>query len=226
MPFALSSGRIEGHDGAGEKVVALADFPIHVGAGVASCPVKSVELGVVAARQPGGRAPQFPAIVFPGFVTKLTGARDGIETPDALAGGGVVSVYKAADAVLAPRNAYDDLVLDRERRNRDAVAFHRVGHLYFPKRAACPGIERDEGGIESAEKYAIPQHSNATIVAVTLKGIYDLLRTLVLPDLHARASVQRKHLAWHTGRVHDAVHYNRRCLEYGIARHLYGPFGL
>src|SRR5687767_5294584 len=104
--------------------------------GVAGAPIDEVQLGVVAAGDPGGGAARLPTVAGPRLVGGLAFAGDRPEAPELLAGLGVVGVEEAADAVLAAGDADDDLVPDGQRRARRRVAVARVRHLRLPAQRA------------------------------------------------------------------------------------------
>ncbi len=153
-------------------------------------------------------------------------AGNGVEAPGALASYDVIGVEKAADAVLASGYAYDQLVLDDQRGHRDAVTFHGVCDLCFPEGPPGAGIEGDEGCVEGSEEDAIAKDGDAAIVAIALKGVDLLLRTLILPDLHTGAGVECKDLPGHSRCVHDSIDDDWSGFENRIAWHLDGPLGL
>ena len=117
MPAELAAVRVERQQRIGVQVVAFADFPVPVRAGVAGSPINEVQLRVVGAGDPGRGGAAFPTVPRPSLVAGLAGAGHGPETPGALAALRVVGVEEAAHAVLASGHADDDLVLDGQRRD-------------------------------------------------------------------------------------------------------------
>src|SRR6185436_4280874 len=95
-----------------------------------------------------------PAITFPCIVAELTRPRDGVEAPDPLSASRIVRVDETANPIFAARDADNDLVLQRQRRLRDAVAEHRIGDLDFPQLPAGLRVEGNEGRIQRPEEYA------------------------------------------------------------------------
>ncbi len=80
-PLQLSRIRIQGDHGLGVQVIALAHVAIEIGRGIAGSPVNQVELGIVAAREPGVAAGGLPGISGPGFGAGLAGLGDHVPSP-------------------------------------------------------------------------------------------------------------------------------------------------
>ena len=60
------------------------------------------------------------------------------------------------------------LSLIDQRRAREAVAEHRVGHLHFPQRQAVPRVERDQRGVERADEQAMTEDGDAAVERIDL----------------------------------------------------------
>ncbi len=126
-------------------------------------------------------------------------------------------VHIPGNTELPAGECHDDLVFDRERRGCEAVAFHRVVHLHFPKRQAGSGVESDQRGVERAEKHSIPQYRDAAIERIYFVGIDALLRALITPDLQSCLGVERDR------RSGDPVVYMIPSITIGVASRLDFP---
>src|SRR4029077_18799320 len=97
---------------------------------------------------PGRRAANLPGVAFPGFTAGLAGAGNGVEAPLAFAGGSIVGVDEAANAIFAARDADDDEIFYGQRCESDAVAFAIVKRGGVPNHIAGFGVERDDVRVE------------------------------------------------------------------------------
>src|SRR5262249_34445166 len=111
------------------EAVQTAARPRVVGFGIAGAPIDEVELGIVGARAPGRRAAVFPGVTVgrPGLVSGLAGSRNGVATPELLAGLGVPAVKEAACRRFAAGHAGDQDAVGDDRRTGGVVAFLPVG---------------------------------------------------------------------------------------------------
>jgi hypothetical protein len=89
----------------------------------------------------------------------------------------------------------------------NAVALHSIRNLDFPKGRAGAQVERHQGGVEGAEEEAVAEHGHATVDAITLVRIDNLLGALIAPDLAADPGIQGEDLSGRAGGVHHAVHH-------------------
>ena len=196
--------------------------------GIADGDVDEIQIGVERRRQPGSAAALLPAVALPRLVAELARSGHGVEAPETFAARRVVGVDESADRVFAAAHAHDDLVLHHERRARQLVALHRVGHLHLPQHRAAPRVERDEHGVERADEQPVVEDRHAAVEAVVLVRVLHRLLARVAPDLAAGLRVERRHgeriaAARH---VHDPVHHDRCRLEDRIAGNRRGPLGL
>src|SRR5258707_7700595 len=106
MPAQCAGTAVERYQRAGVKIVAGAVIAIPIRSRISDAPVDQVQLRIVRSRYPRRSAAGFPGIARPAFVTRLTRSRDGIETPSAFSGLGVVSIDEATNAGLAPTDTY------------------------------------------------------------------------------------------------------------------------
>src|SRR5690606_39858697 len=105
-------------------------------AGIAGAPVRDVELGIVRAREPRGRAASAPRVAGPRLVTGLAGPRNRVRLPRLFAGLGGVGHDEAADAALAAGHADANLAAYRTGgRRRPAPPW--TGWLRRPARRAA-----------------------------------------------------------------------------------------
>ena len=133
IPLEFAGVGIEGDDGIGIKIFAFAFGAVVGGSGIAGGPVEKIELGIVCAGDPGGSAAAGSGIgTGPGITAGFAGSGDRVEAPGEFAGGGVVCVDEAADAVFAAGNADDDFVFDDEWSDGEGVALRVVGGLNIP----------------------------------------------------------------------------------------------
>ena len=161
IPVELAGIGIQGEQRVAVEVVTGAAFAA-IGRGrIAGGPEDLVGSGVVGAGVPCRRAADFPGVCFPGIVAGLAGTGDGVEAPAALAGGGIVSVNEAADAVFAAGDSDQDEVFDDERSDGEAVAKFIVGCGLVPEDAAGFAVEGDDVGIEGAEEEAVAKDGEA-----------------------------------------------------------------
>src|SRR5262249_7774108 len=79
-----------------------------------------------------GRA-GLPRISGPGIAAVFTRSGHRVEAPLAFTRRDIIRVQKGANAILAARHAYQDLVLDHQRRVRGGVAAAIVDHLGIPQ---------------------------------------------------------------------------------------------
>src|SRR4029077_7518626 len=78
IPLQLSGIGIESQNAIGVEVIAGPLSGIPVGARIAGAPIRQIEIGIVRARNPDGRASVLPIIPVPGFVAGLAGTWNGV----------------------------------------------------------------------------------------------------------------------------------------------------
>jgi hypothetical protein len=118
----------------------------------------------------------------------------------------------ASDAVLATRHADDDVVVDHQRRVRDAVAVRRIGHLDIPYDFARRAIQGDQTGVEGSHVHVRAVHTDAAIVrAAAVDRGAELV--LVAPDLLVGLEVVGDCSIEGGGDVHHVVDDDRGILE-------------
>ena len=118
--------------GVGGQVVSRAHIAVPVRARVPDTPVQQVQLGIVGAGEPGGAGAGFPAVPSPGIVAVFARSRDGVESPQAVAGLGIVGVHKTPDTGFAATGTHEDFTVDGQGRKRKGVSLAVVGHLNIP----------------------------------------------------------------------------------------------
>src|SRR5262249_14525818 len=133
MPLPLTGVGVESHHRVAEEIVEIAAYrPVDLRRRVSNGPVNEVQVRVVRAGQPRRRAAGLPAFTFPRIVPELAGSGHGVELPERCAGCGVERLNESARCEFSAGNSGDDLVLDDERRARNARPIHRVADLYLP----------------------------------------------------------------------------------------------
>ena len=104
VPLEHSRLRCQRHHRVRVEVVSSPPLAIQVGTGVARRPVEQIQLGVIAARQPGRPTPSSQDVrVAPGFRPRLTRLGDRPEAPCVFARGGVIGVEESAESGI-PRH--------------------------------------------------------------------------------------------------------------------------
>src|SRR5207244_4018426 len=169
------------------------------GEGSAYYSVEGDEVGGVGYVDPGGAAAGQPRLTLPGgqgllgVLSLVVGAGDGVETPDPLAGLGVVGIDEAADAVLRTADAHDDLVLDHQRGDRGAVG-HFVdllallairagdGDLFVPDFLTGVPVEAKQVSVERGHVEAVAPGGKAAVDGVAAQGQALWQRFLVVPQ--------------------------------------------
>ncbi len=138
--------------------------------------------------------------------------RDGVPAPHLLAGHGVVRRHVAADAVLTTRHADDDVVVDDQRRVRDAVAVRRVGDLDVPYNFARRRVQCDQTGVEGSHVHVRAVDGDTAIVrAAAVDRGAELV--LVAPELLAGVEVVRDRRVERRRDVGPVADDDRRVLE-------------
>ena len=136
-----------------------------------------------------------------------------MEVPKQFAGLPIIGPDEAADTVLAPIRADQDLTVDGSRRHRFAVAQLGIGELDLPDHLPGLGIERHQLRVQCAQVNHVAIDSNAAIVRAATVGRDRSHLVLVVPDLLTCPGIKRVHVA-HGGRnVHHAVHHDWRGLH-------------
>ena len=229
VPAQLTRVRVEGDDGARVEVVSGSDVAVPIGRGIADRPVQEVEVVIVRSREPGRSPAGLPGVALPGLAARFSRRRDRVETPDTLAGGGVVGVDEPAHAGFRAAYAHDDLAVDRERRQGQRETDVVVRHPDIPAHRAGRRIERDEVRVERADVDRVVEHRDAAIHPRET-DVLDLVRHVRRPgpDSLAGARIERRHRTRRFGEIHDPVDDERRRLDQPVARvggrlHLVGP---
>lgn len=96
-------------------------------------------------------------------MSRLTRAGHGIESPGAFAAVRVIRINKAAHSIFATRDPDNDLVLDRERSDREDVSLAVVGRLNVPDNVSGFPVESDHVRIERSHKDLLTEHRETTI---------------------------------------------------------------
>ena len=218
-PLHLSRIRIQRDHGFGVEVIAFAHVAIEIGRWIAGSPVNQVELGIVAAGQPGVAAGRLPGIAGPGFRAGLAGFGDHVPSPEPLAGGGVISVQPAVQPVVARSDSDNDLVSQRQGRDRAPVAVFRLGHFGFPEQIPGARVERDKLRIGSAQVHPVPIDRHAAT-----RSALESRLMMILPDQPSCLRVDGVDLVWLRD-VHDPIDHQRHCFQPARAGNVIDPLG-
>ncbi len=227
VPNVLPGLRAEGDNRREKKVVAAAgtaQSPIPGGA-VADTDVEQVEFGVVGHGIPDcSAATELPPLAVPGlgdaphgFVFEPVGgiSGHGIETPDALAGLGLVGVEVAANPVLRSAIADEHLAADHPRRAGDRVGLAGVDGHDTPDRGAIHRIECDQTTVQGADENFVPPGGNTPVHHVAAKLARHRARDLgvIAPERLPAGAVHRVDDAPGSGEVQHTVDGQGRCFE-------------
>src|SRR5919108_2664078 len=160
--FQLTSIDIQGDDRRGVEVIA--DMRIGwPGTGVASSPIRQVELRSVMAGDPGRSPAGLPGIAGPGLIAWLAGAWNRISLPHLLPSLRIQRRDIAADPVLATRHPDDDLALRHQRRQGQVVPLFVIVDGFIPAHLAGFGIKSQQVAIERANVYLVLVETDARV---------------------------------------------------------------
>ncbi len=213
VPLDLAGVGVERQRAAGVQVEtqALLTAP---GSGVARGPEDAVQLGIVAAGDPGRTAAVFPDVTAlgPGLAARLAGRRDGVGLPHALAGVGVAGFEVAAHAPFAAADAGDDAAFHDERRERLRVAEAVVIGVDFPDDFAGLRVVTEKRADDVVPVDSVLVHGHAAVgVGAVLRRVVGQLRVEV-PKQLTGLRVNRVELALRAGDVHHAAMDDGRAL--------------
>src|SRR6267143_648250 len=121
IPFEFSRLRIESEQGITVEIVARAPFAAIRRRRIAGGPKSSIGRGIVSPRNPRRRASDFPRVAFPRFMSRLARTRDSVKAPFAVAGPGIIRLHESTNQIYTARHSDDHKILDRQRREPDAV---------------------------------------------------------------------------------------------------------
>ncbi len=217
IPLQLAGIGIERNHAFGIEVVTFPYFAIEIGRGIADSPVNKIQFRVVAAGQPCVAAAGLPRVSGPCFASRLARLWDRVPSPQPLAGFRIIGIQKTVQAMIAGRDAHDDLAFDRERRDRAPVAVACFRELRFPDETAGARVERNEVRIRRADIYLVAEYRNAAVRSFAQRGLM-----MVLPDKPAAAAVERVDFV-RLRHVHDAIDDDRHALQPAGARDVIHP---
>src|SRR6188768_154480 len=104
-----------------------------------------------------------PVFAFPCFRAWLAGRRDRPESPDALAGLGLVSGQESAGALVAAGvSGYNDPAGD-QRSGRGSIVLTVVCHFDVPEEPAVGAVEREQMGMIGNQEQAVPEDGHSAI---------------------------------------------------------------
>ena len=233
MPDQRASVRLDRQDRRQIQIVAAAGAS-HIlipRRAVARANVKQIEFRIVSQRIPNRAAaaqlPPFARPGFGGFVHRgfhrrrnrfFRIAGHGMKAPRQLAGCRVIRRNVTAHSVFAAAVSDDDFAFDDARRAGNGVLLGLVNGHDFPRGFARCGVQRCQSSIQRADinfpfvnGYAAINCVAAGACAVTVRDL-----RIPLPKLFARPSVQRENDAPTAGRVHHAIHNDRRGFQSAI----------
>ena len=215
VPLHLAGVGIQGQYRVGVQVVPLAHVAVPVRRGVARRPVEQVGLRVVRAGHPRRGAAVLPGVARPGFRPGLAGLRDGVAPPFAHARIDVVGVDVAADAVLAPGDADDQVVTDHQRGRGGAEPVGVAVHDRLPHDGSGPAVERQHLRVQGGHENFIPGDGRAFVRRPAADPHVVRQRVFVVPQERARHRVQGEQVVVRRGQIDDAVRHDGRGLELG-----------
>src|SRR2546428_11097987 len=169
---------------------------------VAGAPVRQVEPWIVGAGHPDRTATMFPRVriaeglglgrtAFPRLGTGLTRRGDCVEPPRFASGHGVIGSDEAPDAVLAAAHAYDDLVLDDQRRVRNRVPGFGTRHLGLPDGTAGFPVDRDQLRVEGTHEQGVAKDPQPTITGAATDDAILGRRIAIEPERSTGRRIER-----------------------------------
>src|SRR5579864_2071179 len=192
VPLDLAGLWIKRENAVGIEILALSDAGVER-SGIADSPIDSVQFRIERAGDPSGTAPELPGVARPRIVARFALTRDGVGSPEVLAGTGIPAVDEEARAVLRPGDASDDHAVGDEGRTGHRVAIFEVDGVLLPDFFAGFGVERHDVRIKrGAEHLAVIERGTAVDDAAAhdarhLGRIIDLR----LPDLMPTLGIDR-----------------------------------
>ena len=176
--------------------------------GLRHAPVGEIEIGIVAAGDPGvAAAAERHRQLAPRLAARLSLARHRVEAPCLLAGVDVVRTDEAADAIeaRAARQPLQHFVADDDRAARvDASGVGRC--IGIPKNFAVARAQRHHVGVARRQEDLVVGNRDAADAAVARRLVRARTR---LPDQTARLSVERLDDVARRREIDDAVVHDR-----------------
>ena len=126
----------------------------------------------------------------------MIGSRDGIKTPDTVAGLSPVGIHEPTNAELATGNTGDDLVLDDQWCRLLVVAVFRVSRLRVPDHAAGLGVECHDMGIHRAHKQAVARNRDTAITRSATEVEFVWQRMIVSPERPSTLGIESDDTTW------------------------------
>ena len=216
VPLQPPRRAIQREDRIGIQVVSPAVIAVVLLAGVPRGPVDRVELRIVAAGEPRGRAAVLDVLALPGLRSRLARLRHRAESPDLLARRLVVRRDESVRAVFTAGHARDDQIACRKRRGRGGVILAPVAELRVPQQLARETVERDDVRVVRLHEHAIARDGNAAVRAAA-GGQVRRARPPVVPDPPAAPGIEREAFV-DPRHVHDPARDGRRDLQVTCVR--------
>ena len=209
VPHHLAGVRIDGHDGTGVKVIALATALGHHRIRIAGADNIEVQFGVISAGDPGlARAVGGRILIGPGLNAGLAFARRGPPFPLQFAVLGVEGLHKARIIQMVAADAGNDVIADDHGRDGRSVVELRVGQANLPTLLARSRVETHQVTVGRLKEQPVAVHTHAAVA----DGAARVGWILIVPQLAAGAGIGGPNMIGR-GEVENAVHHQRRRLD-------------
>src|SRR5689334_487042 len=223
VPVQFASVRIKRKQTVAIQIVSGATLPPVRRRGIAGRPEQLVRRGVVNSGHPCRSTTDFPGACLPGIVSLLSWTGNRVEPPFALASLGIVSVDEAAYPILSTRDAHDNLVFHRERRQRKAVAFAVIRRRNIPDQVSRLRIKSKHVRVEGSHEDFVAQNREPTIYPSATRPDITRQLALIKPQRTSRARIERKSPIIRTGRIQHAINHQWRSFELAGGYRLINP---
>ena len=151
----------------GPKIIALATLPGVHRVGITSSPIDEIQIGIVAAGEPGHAAAMLHRVlVRPCFRTGFAGLRFGVPVPLNSTSFRISRFEISGNIKRVAAYADDDVVADRNGGRGGEVFLSEVGDLDTPAEFAGSGFERNQMVVGRLEIEPITPNADATITDV------------------------------------------------------------
>src|SRR5215472_4190540 len=172
MPGVFPALGLQRNDRGAEQIIAVAHRPVEIGTAIAGGKVNEPELGIECRGIPDRRATTHGMISvrWPGLRAGFAESGQRVPTPKNRPGLGIERRQPATHAELAAGYPAVNNAVVIKRRARDAVAIVPVLERHLPHLLACLDVERDDIGIELAQKQHSLAHRQTTIVPAAAYG--------------------------------------------------------
>ena len=215
-PAQLAGAAVDGDDGVGIGVVALAAGAVQIRIGIAGGEQDQIVLHIDGGGVPHRAAAILPAVAAPALAAGLIGRRRRIEAPHQLAGIGVQRFEESARRPLGAGIAHQDQPVIGDGRHGEGIEISRlgqgVGMLGLPDLFAGARIQRHDMTVELGGIHlAVGDRDAARLLAAAQVGIAQLGR--IGPQLLAGDGVISLDIVIAGFQIEHAVHLDRRHLR-------------